>query len=130
MTVSEAITITDEDVHNTYSRAEKLRWLQTVESILVTCNHWDREGKTPPELPVFTQNTPDDTPLLAPGPFDQMYLYYLEAQIHYYNGELERYNNAIAMYQMAIDAYRNFYNRRNIMKRIQFTLGGKRRALS
>ncbi len=130
MTVCEAITLTDGLVHNTYTRAEKLGWLQTLEGLIVTGILANRQGMEEPEVPNFNQDTPGETPLLAPAPFDQVYLHYLAAQIHCCNGELERYNNAIALYQAAYDAFRNDYNRRNISKRRQFSLGGGANAVS
>lgn len=124
MTVHEAITLTDGLVHNTYTRAEKLGWLQTLEGLIAREILSGCQGLEDPEPPVFTQETPGDTLLLAPAPFDQVYLHYLAAQIHCCNGELERYNNAIALFQAAFDAFRNDHNRRYIRKRRQFTLGG------
>lgn len=130
MTVCEAITLTDGLVHNTYTRAEKLGWLQTLEGLIATGILANRQGMEDPEPPMFPQDTPDDTLLLAPAPFDRVYLHYLAAQIHLCNGELERYNNAIALYQAAYDAFRNDYNRRNISNRRQFSLGGGAHAVS
>ena len=124
MTVCEAITLTDGLVHNTYTRAEKLGWLQTLEGLIAREILSGRQGLEDPEPPVFSQDTPDDTVLLALAPFDRVYLHYLAAQIHCCNGELERYNNAITLYQAAFDAFRNDCNRRYISKRRQFSLGG------
>ena len=130
MTVQEASTLCDSLVHNTYTRAEKLGWLQTLEGLIATGILAGRQDLEEPEPPVFTQDTPGDTQLLAKAPFDRVYLHYLAAQIHCCNGELERYNNAIALYQAAFDALRNDMNRRHIPKRRQFALGGGNRALS
>ena len=49
--------------------------------------------------------------LLAPAPYDSMYLYCLESHIDYENGETARYNNSNAMFRTVFDAYRNWYNR-------------------
>lgn len=124
MTVCEAITLTDGLVHNTYTRAEKLGWLQTLEGIIATEVLTNREGMPEPEIPVFDSNTPDDLCLLAQAPFDRMYIHYLAAQIHCCNGELERYNNAIALFHSCFQAFRNDFNRRHMTSRRQFTLGG------
>lgn len=124
MTVCEAITLTDGLVHNTYTRAEKLDWLRTLEGLIATGILSGRQGLEDPEPPVFTQETSGDTELLAPAPYDRVYLHYLAAQIHLCNGELERYNNAIELFRAAFDAFRNDYNRRYIPRRRQFSLGG------
>ena len=52
--------------------------------------------------------------LLAPPPYDQMYISWLESRINYANAEYGRYNNAIAIFQSEYEAYRNWYNRNHL----------------
>lgn len=52
-----------------------------------------------------------DTVLLVPAPYDEMYLRWLEAQIDYYNGEDERHNNAIMRFNNAYEGYKKHYTR-------------------
>ena len=56
----------------------------------------------------YTDGEDLNTELLAPAPFDVMYVHWLEAQIAYCNSEIERYNNAITMYQQDYNAYASY----------------------
>lgn len=57
----------------------------------------------------FDEDTDDDTQLLAPEPYDSLYGYWLEAQMHYTNADIDRYNNAIAMFNTEVSAFRREY---------------------
>mgnify|MGYP000176201781 CR=1 FL=1 len=50
----------------------------------------------------------EDYVLTAEAPYDQMYRYYVEAQIHYANGETVRYNNAAAQWNNAFLTYKDY----------------------
>ena len=59
----------------------------------------------------YTADTPLETVLLVPAPYDEMYLKWLEVQIHYHNGEYDKYNNAIMMYNTVFENYAAYYSR-------------------
>ena len=59
----------------------------------------------------YTEETPGDTVLLVPEPFDQMYLRWMEAQIDYHNAEYSRYNNSISLFNTDFQAYQSYYHR-------------------
>ena len=75
-------------------------------------------GHIAPSLSVAKalENTDPDTKLLVPAPFDEIYLRYLEAQIHYRNQEEERCNNATDAYNELWAQFRNYYNRQHMPK--------------
>lgn len=104
MTAQEVIDWTDERLHNTCSREEKLRWLSQAED-MVRCLHV-RCGKTPPAAPVTA-----DTALLATGAFEALYPHYLEAQLHYASQEYLKFNNAMALFSSLWQEYANFIRR-------------------
>ena len=62
----------------------------------------------------YTDKTALDTVLLAPEPFSEMYLRWMEAQIHYHNGEYGKYNNAILLFNTEFNAYAAFYNQHHM----------------
>lgn len=64
-------------------------------------------------VPFTGYDTDDDIDkdLLAPAPYDEMYLRWLEAQIDYYNGEEDRYNNSIILFNNAYEDYKKHYTR-------------------
>ena len=117
MTIREAIERTDSLLHNVYSRSDKIAWLSglDLEVKKVILDQYER-----PDAGYFDgyrDSTPDSMVLLVPAPYDQMYLRWLEAQIHYHNGEYDKYNNAMAMYQTVLDAFANYYRRTHTPKR-------------
>ena len=101
MTVADAVERIDSIVRNTYTREEKIFWLSNLDAQIATfILHI-----TPPK---YTDGEDLNTELLAPAPFDVMYVHWLEAQIAYCNSEIERYNNAITMYQQDYNAYASY----------------------
>lgn len=100
MTIRQAIDRLDSRMANTFTNADKVAWLSTADS-RIGINIFNTSGieYSESELDIF---------LLAPTPFDEMYLYYLEAMIHYHNGENDRYNAAIILYNNAFDEFAAF----------------------
>ena len=62
----------------------------------------------------YDVNTPNDTELLVPAPYDDIYVRWLEAQIDYSNADYGRYSNSMTMYNAAYSAYERYYNRNNM----------------
>ena len=111
MTISEALRRVDALRHNTFSQEEKIRWLAQVDSQIwedLVCTH---EGAEEKAFRAYDAQTPLDQQLLAPPPYDELYLHYLEAQMDYYYGEADRYNRSMGMYRAVLSAFTNFYNR-------------------
>ena len=62
----------------------------------------------------YDPDTDLNAELIAPAPYDDLYLRWLEAQIDYANGEYGKYNNAITMYNSAYAEFANHYNRHHM----------------
>ncbi len=109
MTINQAITLLDDLTPNTYSPDCKIAWLnrldQQVQRELVQ-THQD-----PTPLAPYTAQTPPDTALLIPTPYDACYLRYMQAQLHYENGEISRYQNAMALFNATYSAWCDYFNR-------------------
>ena len=122
MTINEAINKTDALKPNNFSVEDKIGWLSTLDFTVKREMIDTHEGGEDIVFEGYTEETDLDTELLAPAPYDEMYLRWLEAQIDYANNEFGKYNNAIEMYNTAWQAYRNHYNRTHmpISKRMQF----------
>ena len=115
MTVREAIASVDNRKPNAFDITEKLAWLNAL------------DGKIQQEI-IDTHDNPDgilfvpyglddgDMALLAPEPWDRMYISYLESQMDYANAEYGRYNNTAAMFQAEYDGFTNWYNRTHTPK--------------
>ena len=93
---------------NQYSREEKMRWLAEAEGFVL------REVR---QLAGALPEVTEDYVLTAEAPYDQMYRYYVEAQIHYANGELERYNNAMALWNNGLMTLRDYWCREHLPRR-------------
>ena len=111
MTILEALGRVDSLRHNTFTQAEKIRWLAQVDGLVdreLRCTH---EPKQTEPFQCYDEQTPLDQPLLVPSPYDELYLHYLCAQMDYYHAEYDRYNRSMAMYQAVRTAFVNEYNR-------------------
>lgn len=111
MTIIEAIAEVDSLVPNVRSREDKVRWLSRLDWTIKKEILDNYPGTAGQDFNGYDQNTDLHTTLLVPPPYDEIYLRWLEAQIHFYNGETERYNEAIIMYNDAMSAYSDHYNR-------------------
>jgi len=116
MTIHEAIVRLDALKHNTYSDAEKRRWLSQLDGIICNMVLDTHEGGPEEVFQGYDQNTPGDTVLLIPAPYDDIYIRHLEAEIDYHNGELERYNNSALLFEAAWNAFERYWNRTHLPK--------------
>ena len=110
MKIIEAINEVDSLKPNTYSRNQKIVWLSRVDSMVkkqIIDTHKSAEVVS---FDGYTADTPTDTVLLVPAPWDEIYLRWLEAQIDYHNGEYDKYNNAIIVFNTAFEDYQKHYN--------------------
>lgn len=108
MTLAQAIERLDYLKPNQYDEKTKIQWLTELDGQLyheILLSHED--------CPIQSFSGYDDTggTLLAPEPYSQLYLRWLEAQVDYHNAELEKYNNSMAMFLAAWDSFERWYNR-------------------
>lgn len=109
MTILEAINAVDELVPNTYDQMQKILWLSRLDGkfkVEVIDTH---EGGEKLTFHGYNGETPTDRVLLIPEPYDNVYVLWLESQMHYADGEAARYNNAnnrfAAEYAAAVGQY-------------------------
>lgn len=110
MKIIEAINRLDALKFNTYKQDDKVKWLSRLDSRVKQQIIDTHEGAEAVSFSGYTADTPTDTILLVPEPWDEIYLRWLEAQIDYHNGEYKKYNNAIIMFNTAFEAYQEHYN--------------------
>lgn len=114
MTINDAITELDDLNLNTYTESQKVQWLSRLDGMVkrqIIDTHKGGESVT---FAGYTEDTPSDTVLLVPAPYDEIYLRWMEAQIHYHNGEYDKYNNAIIMFNAALESYAAYYNQNHM----------------
>ena len=116
MTIIETINRIDILKPNTYSPETKTYWLSNLDGIVFENIIKTHEGAEVKEFNGYTAETPLDTILLIPAPYDDIYLKWLEAQIDYANGEYDKYNNIIVAYNNAYSEFERYYNRTHMPK--------------
>lgn len=112
MTIYEAITQFDARQFNTYSDGDKIQWLSKLDQMVKRHIIDTHECKEEIPFPEYNSSTDiQNTQLLVPSPYDEMYFRWLEAQVCYHNGEYDKYNNAIIMFNTDYESYAAYYNR-------------------
>jgi hypothetical protein len=114
MTIDEAIKGIDTLKPNNYTDEEKIKWLDTLDRMIKTEIIDKHEGYEEIVFEGYTTETPADTELLAPQPYDDMYLHWLESRIDYYNNEYAKYNNSVTSFNTMYSAFNAFYNRQHM----------------
>ena len=111
MTIIEAINKIDALKSNTYSQEDKIDWLSRLDLMVKQQIIDTHEGAAGVTFAGYNDNTDLHTVLLVPAPYDEVYLRWLEAQIHYHNDEIDKYNVAITMFNTAYEGFEKYYNR-------------------
>lgn len=111
MTVIEAINFADEQRPNAYDTLTKILWLSELDGRIRKELLDTHEGG--PEEPFEGYDSLDDQnrALLAPHPYDSIYLYWLYTKIDFMNGETARFNSSALMYNTAWINLANYINR-------------------
>ena len=113
MTIMEAISHTDGLKQNSYSNTHKVEWLNKVDGMVKRLIIDTHEGGEAVTFTGYNDDTPMDTELLVPAPFDALYQRWLEAQIDLANAEYDKYNASISLFNTEYQAFENDYNRKH-----------------
>lgn len=111
MTILEVLAKVNKLKPNGFEQTEMIDWLSTCEWNIKRDIIDTHEGSEAVEFTGYDGETPTDTVLIAPAPYDELYVRWLEAQVDYANGEIGKYNNSMALYNEAMLSFRNYYNR-------------------
>ena len=111
MTIAELISKVDALKPNTYTTEDKIGWLSSLDARVKSQIIDAHERNDPIFFYGYDGILDQETELLVPAPYDEMYLRWLEAQIDYHNGEDDRYNNAITLFNNAYEGYKKHYTR-------------------
>lgn len=116
MKIADVISQVDALKPNTYTADDKIGWLSTLDARVKTQIIDAHEcGKA---IPFYGYDSllDQETELLVPAPYDEMYLRWLEAMIDYHNSDDDRYNNAIMLFNNAYEGYKKHYTRTHMPK--------------
>ena len=116
MTIIEAINAIDDLYPNTHSQEKKIAQLSKLDGVIKRDIIDKHEGSEDVTFTGYDENTPLDTVLLVPAPYDDVYVFWLQTWIDYWNGEMGRYNNSTSMYNSAYSAFERAYNREHMPK--------------
>ena len=111
MTITEAITMIDSIKPNTYTHAQKISWLSTLDEMIKKEIIDTHEGGEAVDFSGYGEDTDINSSLLVPSPYDELYIFWMESKIDYWNGESAKYNNSITMFNNAYSTYQEYYNR-------------------
>lgn len=110
ITIEEAIAQIDSLKPNTYSVADKVRWLNDLDGKIKALVIDTHEGGADIVFEGYSEDNLQ-AELLVSSPFEDIYVRWLEAQIDYANNEYSKYNNSISRYNEIYSAFENYYNR-------------------
>ena len=111
MTIAEAISKVDALKPNTYTPEDKVDWLSALDSRVKSQIMDAHISHCHIHFYGYDSVLDQETELLVPAPYDEMYLRWLEAMIDYHNSEDDRYNNAITLFNNAYEGYKKHYTR-------------------
>ena len=111
MTLMEAMHRADALKPNSYSSAEKIKWLSILDGLVKKKIIDTHEGGEDVTFNGYEEDSDLTTELLVPAPYDDIYVHWLTMQIDLNNGEYARYNNSAMVYNSAYQDFANHYNR-------------------
>lgn len=116
MTICDAIAQIDNLKRNTFSERQKVFWLSRLESMVKRLVIDTHEGGEDITFNGFNEETDINTELIMPEPYDQAYIYWLEAQIHYAYEDIDMYNSAIMMFNTDFEGFKAYYKQNHTPK--------------
>lgn len=111
MTINEVLDEVDRIAkNNSIDRNQKIKWLDRLDrSIFNDLLQYKKDNVE--SFDGYDVDDDEDTELLAVTPYDELYVYYVLAQINLIQQEIDFYNNNYAIYEDKYRNYRDFINR-------------------
>lgn len=130
MTIAECIGRVDSVKPNQYSTEEKVRWLSYLDGSIrkeIIERHELPVVETPETEETATEFTGYSTDrltdiLIAPFPYDELYVAYLKAKIDEENGETAKYNNSASTFNGLLQDFQRAYHREHMPLSVPFRI--------
>jgi hypothetical protein len=111
MTIIDAINRAAQIRPNVRPQAEKIQWLSELDHKIKTEIIDVREGAELISFTPYTEDTPLNTELLIPAPYDVVYIDYLVMKLDLANNETARYQNSSALYNTNLHSFIKYWYR-------------------
>ncbi len=111
MTLKKAIARFDTLYPNDIAYEQKVEWISELDGMVYEEIISLHENSMPTAFTGYILETPGDTDLLVPFPYDKMYVEYLSAKTELVRGNVQRYNNAFGVFAASFDTFAAEYNR-------------------
>lgn len=111
MTIQEAIKLVDKLKPNQYTATLKTKWLSKLDG-QIFCEVFATHEGCPMDSFEGYDEAAQEQKLLVPYPYaEDIYNYFLQAQIDKENSEIDKYNQNITLFNSAYSAFVNWYHR-------------------
>lgn len=110
MKIHEAIARLDRMRPNVVPTDVKVGWLSRVDQYVYSEIMAGRQG-APVDAPLAYTEADMDKNMLVPAPYDELYIYKLEAELYYEEREITKYASSMALYNQAMSEYSKKYAR-------------------
>lgn len=104
MKIRELLEIIDEQKPNGFSRKQKIRWINDIESIVQSFLLIDRSSWATYKDDAKTM----DCELCIPSPYDQLYVFWLKASVSYANEDYEQYNCDQSQFNSGFEEFKKY----------------------
>ena len=125
MTIQRALDLADQMKPNMMQDETKIQFLSELEGIifdelLMQHEHLLEEERNR----IYDADTDRGTEMLAPAPYDMVYVYWLMGKIDLQNMEIDKYNNDTALFNTAYETLSDWWTRNKmpIQKTREFRL--------
>lgn len=118
MTLKDAIVKFDTEKSNTIPDELKIGWLSSLDSSVFHTLVLTHENPKNVTFSPYTTETAEDTLLLIPEPFCDIYFHYLSMKSDLYYSDINKYNVDLTLYSSLYLEFERYYNRNYMPKKI------------
>lgn len=117
MTLKEAIVKFDTEKSNTVPDELKIGWLSSLDSSVFHTLVLTHENSDNVSFSPYTTETPEDTDLIIPEPFTDIYFHYLSMKMDLYYSDINKYNVDLSLCSSLYFEFERYYNRKYMPKK-------------
>lgn len=123
MTIAQALNQSSALKPGPFTGADKTAWLSQLDGQIDAELIRTHQGAPEAGFAPYTAETDTGTELLAPPPYDKMYVTFLMAQMDFYAADYDRFNNLQRRFETEYMEFASWYNRRHMPLGTGITMG-------